>query len=107
MQKFQAEVKEPPDTWDGEQYQALQILIRAIEKAKSTETGALVKAMEGLEVTGVKGKVVMRECDHQGTQVGLVVRATKRQGFAYSVPEVIKTYPADVVTPPCRKSSYS
>jgi branched-chain amino acid transport system substrate-binding protein len=107
VQKFQAEYKEPPDTWDGEQYQALQILFRAIEKAKDTETAAVVKAMEGLEVTGVKGKVVMRECDHQGTQVGLVVRAAKRQGFAHSIPEVIKTYPADVVTPPCRKSSYS
>jgi hypothetical protein len=36
-----------------------------------------------------------------------VVKAVKRQGFPYPVPEVIKTYPADVVTPPCRKSSYS
>lgn len=105
VQKFQAEVKEPPDTWDGEQYQALQILFRAVEKAKSTDTAALVKAMEGLEVTGVKGRVVMRECDHQGAQVGLVVRAAKRRGFAYAVPEVIKTYPADAVTPPCRMSS--
>jgi hypothetical protein len=61
--------------------------------------------MEGLEVTGVKGRVVMRECDHQGAQVGLVVRAAKRRGFAYAVPEVIKTYPADAVTPPCRMSS--
>jgi hypothetical protein len=55
----------------------------------------------------VKGKVVMRECDHQGAQIGLVVKAVRRSGFAHPIPEVIKTYPADVVTPPCRKSSYS
>ena len=37
----------------------------------------LVKAMEGLEVTSVKGKVVMRECDHQGTAGG--PRRARRQ----------------------------
>lgn len=107
VQRFQNEMKEVPDTFDGEQYQALQVLFRAIEKAKSTDTAALIKAMEGLEVTSVKGKVVMRECDHQGAQIGLVVKAVRRSGFAHPIPEVIKTYPADVVTPPCRKSSYS
>ena len=107
VKRFEAEVKEVPDTFDGEQYQALQVLFRAIDKARSTETAPLIKAMEGLEVTSVKGKVVMRECDHQGAQQGFVVKAVKRPGAAYPVPEVIKTYPADVVTPPCRKSSYS
>ncbi|MBI2527789.1 MAG: ABC transporter substrate-binding protein [Candidatus Rokubacteria bacterium] len=107
VKRFQAEFKEAPDTFDGEQYQALQILFKAIEKARSTDTAALVKAMAGLEVTSVKGKVVMRECDHQGSQQGFVVKAVKRQGFAHPVPEVVKTYPADIVTPPCRKSSYS
>jgi branched-chain amino acid transport system substrate-binding protein len=107
VKRFQAELKEVPDTFDGEQYQALHVLFRAIEKAKSTETAPLIKAMEGLEVTSVKGKLVMRECDHQASQQGFVVKAVKRQGFAHPVPDVIKTYPADVVTPPCRKSSYS
>ncbi len=107
VQRFQNALKEVPDTWDGEQYQALQLLFRAIEKAKSTETAALVKALEGLEITSVKGKLVMRECDHQAAQIGLVVKAVKRSGFAHPIPEVVRTYPADVVTPPCRKSSYS
>jgi branched-chain amino acid transport system substrate-binding protein len=107
VRRFEAEVKEVPDTFDGEQYQALQVLFRAMDKAKSSDTLALIKAMEGLEVTSVKGKLVMRECDHQASQQGFVVKAVKRAGFAYPVPEVIRTYPADTVTPPCRKSSYS
>jgi len=107
VQRFQNALKDVPDTWDGEQYQALQVLFRGIEKAKSTETAALVKALEGLEMTSVKGKLVMRECDHQAAQMGFVVKAAKRSGMAYPVPEVIRTYPADIVTPPCRKSSYS
>jgi branched-chain amino acid transport system substrate-binding protein len=107
VRRFQAEHKEPPDTFDGEQYQALQVLFRAIEKAKTTDTAPLIKATEGLEVTSVKGKLVMRECDHQASQQGFVVKAAKRQGFAHPVPEVVRTYPPDLVTPPCRKSSYS
>ena len=67
VKRFEAEFKEAPDTFDGEQYQALQVLFKAIEKARSTDTAALIKAMEGLEVTSVKGKVVMREGDHQGS----------------------------------------
>ena len=107
VQRFQNAIKEVPDTWDGEQYQALHLLFRGIEKAKSTETAALVKALEGLEITSVKGKIVMRECDHQATQVGLVVKAAKRAGISHPIPEMVRTYPPDVVTPPCRKSSYS
>jgi branched-chain amino acid transport system substrate-binding protein len=107
VRRFQAELKEVPDTFDGEQYQALQVLFRAIEKAKSTDTAALIKATEGLEITSVKGKLAIRECDHQATQQGFVVKAVNRQGFAYPIPEVIRTYPADAVAPPCRKSSYS
>ncbi len=107
VQRFQKAYGQPPDTFDGEQYQALQILFRAMDKARTAETAPLVKAMEGLEATTVKGTVLMRECDHQGAQQGIVVRAVKRQGFAHPIPEVIRTYPADLVTPPCRKSSYS
>lgn len=107
VKRFQAEFKEMPDTFDGEQYQALHVLFRAIEKAKSTETAPLVKALEGLELTSVKGKLVMRECDHQASQQGFVVKATKHPNVAYPIPDVIKIYPADVVTPPCRKSSYN
>lgn len=107
VQRFQKAVGEVPDTFDGEQYQGLQVLFTGMEKAKSTETGALVKALEGLELTSVKGKLVVRECDHQAAQQGFVVRAAPRAGFPHLVPEVVRTYAADVVTPPCRKSSYS
>jgi branched-chain amino acid transport system substrate-binding protein len=107
VQRFQKVVQEVPDTFDGEQYQALQVLARGIEKARSTETAALVKALEGLEVTSVKGRIVVRECDHQAAQPGLVVKAVRRPGIAHPIPEVIKTYPAEAVTPPCRKSAYS
>lgn len=106
VKTFQAEYKEVPDTWDGEQWQACQFLEAAIRKAKSTETGALIKSLEGMELQTVKGRVVMRACDHQAEQQGFVVRVGKRDGFSHPVPEVLKTYPANRVTPGCRLDSY-
>lgn len=62
MSEYQNEI---PDWTDGEMYQALMILIAAIEKAGSPEPMKVVAAMEDLEVTSVKGPILMRKCDHQ------------------------------------------
>jgi branched-chain amino acid transport system substrate-binding protein len=106
VKRFQAEHQTVPDTYDGEQYQALKALIGAIEKVKSTETAALIKAVDNLEITSVKGKVVIRDCDHQGVQPGFIVKVEKREGFSFPVPQVIKTYPPEDVMPACRRSTF-
>jgi branched-chain amino acid transport system substrate-binding protein len=98
---------EIPDWTDGEIYQALQVLFKAIEKADSTEPKKLVAAMEDLEVTSVKGPVLMRKCDHQGENQGFVVKVVQSDKFAEPVPEIVKIYPREMVTPDCRSSSYS
>jgi branched-chain amino acid transport system substrate-binding protein len=104
---FQAEHKnEIPDWSDGEIYQALMILFAAIEKAKSAEPMKIVEAMEGLEVTSVKGPVLMRKCDHQGENQGFVVKVAKNEKFAEPVGEIIKIYPREMTTPDCRSASY-
>ena len=78
LSAFQAEYKnELPDWSDGEMYQALMILFAAIEKAGSAEPMKIVAAMEGLEVTSVKGPVLMRKCDHQGENQGFVVKVAQ------------------------------
>jgi branched-chain amino acid transport system substrate-binding protein len=105
---FRKEYKgEVPDWTDGEIYQALQILFAAMEKADSTEPLKLVAAMEGLEVTSVKGAVLMRKCDHQGENQGFVVKVTKTDKYHEPIPEIIKVYPRETITPDCRSSSYS
>jgi len=108
VEAFQAEYKnEIPDWTDGEIYQALQILFAAMEKADSDEPMKLVAAMEGLEVTSVKGPVLMRKCDHQGENQGFVVKVAKNDKYAEPIPEIIKVYPRETITPDCRSSSYS
>jgi len=96
-----------PDWTDGEIYQALMILFAAIEKADSTEPMKIVTAMEDLDVTSVKGPVLMRKCDHQGENQGFVVKVANNAKYSEPIPEIVKIYPREMATPDCRSSSFS
>ena len=103
---FLAEYKEIPDWTDGEMYQALQILFAAIEKADSIDADKISKAMENLEVTSVKGAVLMRQCDHQGENQGFVVKVAASGKYPEPIPEIVKIYPRETITPDCLSTSY-
>ena len=103
---WQAEYGKLPDLFEGDQYQSCVVLQAGIEKAGSIEAAKLRAALEGLEVNSIKGRVLMRACDHQGEQQGFIVKVVKREGMEHPVPEVIATYPANRVTPPCNKMVY-
>ncbi len=107
VEAFTNEYKgELPDWPDGEIYQALQVLFKAMEKADSIEPLKLVAAMEDLEVTSVKGAVLMRKCDHQGENQGFLVKVVQTDKYKEPIPEIVKVYPREMVTPDCRSSSY-
>lgn len=107
VQRFRAEYNELPDTYDGEQWQALDVLSAGVAKAGSTETAALVGALRDLELTSLKGPLKVRACDGQAEQQGFVVRVGRREGFPHPVPEVIASYSAAETTPACRRSTFS
>ncbi len=95
-----------PDTFEGEQWQACQILAAGIEKAGSIDADKLRPALETIEINSIKGKVAMRACDHQGVQQGFMVKVGPKVGAADPIPELIATFPADQVTPACRQMTY-
>ena len=64
-----------------------------IEKAKGTDTRPLRAALKTVELDSIKGKIKMRECDHQAVQQGFMVKVVKKEGFSHPIPEVIATYP--------------
>ena len=103
---WQAEYNRPPQMFEGDQYQSCVVLQAGIEKAGSIEAAKLRAALEGLKVDSVKGPIELRACDHQAAQQGFVVKVAKKDGMQHPVPEVIATYPADRVTPPCNKMVY-
>jgi branched-chain amino acid transport system substrate-binding protein len=95
-----------PDTFEGETWQAMQVIQAGIEKAKGTDLDALRTALETVEIDSIKGKVTMRACDHQGVQQGFMVKVVKKEGFDTPIPEVIATFPGERTTPGCKKMTY-
>jgi len=95
-----------PDVFEGEQWQACQILAAGIEKAGGIDVDKLRPALETVEIDGIKGKVTMRACDHQAVQQGFIVQVVRREGFTDPVPNLIATFPADQITPACRQMTY-
>lgn len=55
----------PPSGAAIESYLPVLVYGRAVQKAKSTEPQAIVKALEDLEFDTPIGKQIMRACDHQ------------------------------------------
>lgn len=103
---WQKEYGRLPQMFEGDQYQSCVVLQAGIEKANSIDAPKLRAAMEGLKITSIKGPIEVRACDHQAAQSGFIVKVVKKDGVAHPVPEIIATYPADKVTPPCNKMEY-
>ena len=107
LQRFRSELNELPDTYDGEQWQACEVLATAVRKARRTDTEAVVAALRDLEMSSIKGPLKIRACDGQAEQAGLVVRVDRRDGMPHPVPEVIATYAPSEVTPACRAANFA
>jgi ABC-type branched-subunit amino acid transport system substrate-binding protein len=95
-----------PDTFEGEQWQAMKVLEAGITKAGGIEAGKLRPALEDIEIESVKGKVHIRKCDHQGVQQGFMVEVVKQEGFDTPIPKVIATFPGDSTTPKCNTMTF-
>jgi branched-chain amino acid transport system substrate-binding protein len=103
---WKAEYGKVPWMFEGDQYQSCVVLQAGIEKAGSIEAAKLRAALEGLQVTSIKGPITMRACDHQAEEPGFIARVEKDEaGKAY--PKVIASYPADKVTPACNQMTYT
>ncbi len=76
IEKWHAKYKNTDRPWPTGQigwcYNGIMWLAEAIKKAKSFDSEAVIKAWEGMEYNGVYGRQIMRACDHQSLQAGLV-----------------------------------
>src|SRR6185437_8353359 len=106
VEAWRKEYGAEPDVFEGEQWQACQILQAGIEKAQSTDTEKLRAALETVAVDSIKGKAAIRACDHQAVQGGYMVKVVKKDGFKTPIPEIIATYAGDEITPPCRQMTF-
>ena len=67
VEKFKKFTGGYPDGWAVLNYDAIYLLKAAIEKAKTTETDAVIKAIEGMPFEGLRQKFTIRALDHMGT----------------------------------------
>jgi branched-chain amino acid transport system substrate-binding protein len=56
-----------PESWAVMGYDSIYLIKAACEKAKSIETEAVIKAMEGIAFDSLRGRITIRALDHMGT----------------------------------------
>ena len=65
VKSYQAKYGQPPAYTAADQYAAIQLMAAAINKANSTDIGAVRTALAGLKSATVLGDVEVRAADHQ------------------------------------------
>jgi len=106
VEAWKKEYGTEPDVFEGEQYQACQMLQAGIEKAQAIEADKLRPALETATIDSIKGHVAMRACDHQTVQGGYIVKVGKVDGYKTPIPQIIATLSGDDITPACRQMTF-
>lgn len=89
-----------PDLFTAGGMSAAIAIVEGIKKAGSTDTEALIKAMEGMSFEGPKGKMTFRKEDHQALQTLYAVKLERKEGYDHPVPVLIRELTPEETTPP-------
>jgi branched-chain amino acid transport system substrate-binding protein len=85
----------PPDFFTAGGFAAAMAVVRAVQKAKSTDTEKLIAAMEGMEFDTPKGKMVFRKEDHQALQSMYHFKIKSDPAVAWGIPELVRELKID------------
>jgi branched-chain amino acid transport system substrate-binding protein len=89
-----------PDGWAVMAYDSIYLLKMAIEKAKTAETEAVIKALEGINFDGLRGKFSIRTLDHMGTVPCYQGTIVKDPNYPFKVWKDISRVPGEQVVRP-------
>ena len=92
----------PPDFFTAGGMSAGIAVVEAIRKAGSTDTEALITAMEGMEWMTPKGKMMFRAEDHQALQSMYHFRIKVEDGVDWAIPELVRELTIDDLPIPIR-----
>ena len=87
--------EEYPSSWLGTGYDAMKFLVEAIKKAGNTDTGDVIKALEGLTIDSSVGKLNMRTKDHQAARGQYWGTLTKVPEYPFPILKPVQYIPAD------------
>lgn len=86
------------DLFTPDGFTAAQMFARAIE-ASTTDTGAMVKALEGWSFAGVEGQYTVRASDHALLQPEFEAKLVQNAAGTWT-PELVKTVAPNLIAPP-------
>lgn len=97
VEKFRKARGAYPDGWAVQAYDGVYLLKAAIEKAKTADTEAVVKAMEGLSIDSLRGKFYIRPLDHMGSVPSYQGTIAKDPAFPFKTWKDIVRVPGDQI----------
>ncbi|MGA2316819.1 MAG: ABC transporter substrate-binding protein [Thermodesulfobacteriota bacterium] len=100
VQKFKKVRGAYPDSWSVMAYDTLYLFKAAIEKSKTIETEAVIKAMEGTSLDGLRGKFTIRPLDHMGTVPCYQGTIAKDPNYPFKIWKDISRIPGEQVIRP-------
>lgn len=92
----------PPDFFTAGGMAAGMAIVEAIKKAGSTDTDALITAMEGMEWMTPKGKMRFRPEDHQALQSMYHFKIRVDDNVDWAIPELVRELTIDDLPIPIR-----
>jgi branched-chain amino acid transport system substrate-binding protein len=94
----------PPDFFTAGGMAAGIAAVEAIRKAGSTDTEALIAAMEGMEFQTPKGRMIFRAEDHQALQAMYHFRIRVDPDVEWGIPELVREIPIEEMDIPIRNT---
>lgn len=102
VKEHQERFGSPPDFFTAGGMAAGIAVVEAIKKAGSTDTEALITAMEGMEWETPKGKMKFRADDHQALQSMYHFRVKVDPDVEWGIPELVRELTIDDMAIPVR-----
>jgi branched-chain amino acid transport system substrate-binding protein len=93
---------EPPDFFTAGGFAAAMAAVTAINKAKSTDAEALIKAMEGMSFDTPKGTMTFRVEDHQALQSMYHFKIRVDPKVDWAIPELVREIKPEEMKIPIR-----
>jgi len=89
-----------PDSWAVMAYDTLYLYKAAAEKAKTIETEAMIKALEGYALDSLRGKFIIRPLDHMGTVPCYQGTIAKDPNYTFKIWKDLSRIPGEQVIRP-------
>ncbi len=99
--KYQKLTKSYPSDWAIMTYDAVMGLVAAINKAGTTDSDAVAKALDDLKFQSLRGELTIRACDHManvGEYIGTTVKDPK---YPFLIMKDVQYIPAEKVWNTC------